>query len=74
MSGWRDIRSGVAGQRDALIESLGKPQRQQEQLVGRCAWEGPREAPPKLENEAPGVPNKFPKEAPEAPKLLSGGL
>jgi hypothetical protein len=35
MSGWRDIRSGVAGQRDALIESLGKPQRQQEQLLQR---------------------------------------
>ena len=28
MSGWRDIRSGIAGQRDALIDSLGKAQQQ----------------------------------------------
>ena len=35
MSGWRDIRSGVAGQREALIDSLGKPQQQQGQLLQR---------------------------------------
>lgn len=33
MSGWSNIRSGVAGQRDTLVESLKKPEEQQLQLL-----------------------------------------
>lgn len=35
MSGWSDIRSSVAGQRDALVESLQRPDEKQLQLLRR---------------------------------------
>lgn len=35
MSGWSDIQSGIAGQRDALVESLKMPQERQAHLLRR---------------------------------------